>query len=80
MIPGNNAKKKQKTTVAAETKNNDDDDAICLYCKDENHTFLTSSEGWVGWHFFGRWAHNACAGVDDDNTEEIHICIYCDNN
>lgn len=75
-----NAKKKQKTTVAAETKNNDDEDAICLYCKDENHTFLKSSEGWVGCQLCGRWAHNACAGVDDDNTEEIHICIYCDNN
>lgn len=29
-------------------ENNDDEDAICLYCKDENHTFLKSSEGWVG--------------------------------
>ncbi|KAK9884883.1 hypothetical protein WA026_009112 [Henosepilachna vigintioctopunctata] len=75
-----NAKKKQKTTVAAKTENDDDEDTICLYCNDENHSFLKSSEGWVSCQLCGRWAHNGCAGVDDENTEEIHICIYCDNN
>ncbi|KAK9880063.1 hypothetical protein WA026_008577 [Henosepilachna vigintioctopunctata] len=39
-------KKKQKTTVAAKTENDDDEDTICLYCNNENHTFLKSSEGW----------------------------------
>lgn len=70
--------KKQKTQKAPSGVENTDEDTMCLYCLDVNHTYLKSSEGWVACQLCGRWAHTACAGVDDDNTEEIHICLYCD--
>lgn len=75
-----NTKDKEKRKLAAKTQKNDDEDTICLYCNDINHTFLKSSEDWVACQLCGRWAHNACAGVDDEDVKEIHICIHCDNN
>lgn len=68
-----NAKNKQKTKHSVKTQKSNDEDAICLYCNDVNHNFLTSSEPWVGCQLCGRWAHNACAGVDNEDLEEIHI-------
>lgn len=75
----NNTKNKQKAIHSAKKQKNNDEDAICLYCNDENNNFLTSSEPWVGCQLCGRWAHNACAGVDDEDLEEIHICVFCEN-
>lgn len=68
--------KKQKTKPHEE---NEDEDALCLYCEDTNNTYLKSAEGWVGCQLCGRWSHNACAGVDDDDAEEIHICLHCES-
>lgn len=62
----NNPKNKQKTKPSAKKHKSNDEDAICLYCNDVNNNFLTSSEHWVGCQLCGRWAHNACAGVDDN--------------
>ncbi|XP_037977944.1 MFS-type transporter clz9 isoform X2 [Plutella xylostella] len=70
--------KKQKTEKARSNVENVDEDTTCIYCLDANHTYLKSSEGWVACQLCGRWAHTACAGVDDENIEEVHICLYCD--
>ncbi|CAK1593073.1 unnamed protein product [Parnassius mnemosyne] len=68
--------KKQKTQNAPSGVENTQD-TMCLYCLYVNHTYLKSSEGWVACQLCGRWAHTACPGVDDDNTEEINIFLYC---
>ncbi|CAG5047490.1 unnamed protein product [Parnassius apollo] len=75
-----NAKNKQKTKQSDKTQKCNDEDVICLYCNDVNHSFLTSLEPWVACQLCGRWAHNACAGVDNEDLEEIHICLFCENN
>ncbi|CAG4998653.1 unnamed protein product [Parnassius apollo] len=41
------AKNKQKIKQSDKTQKSNDEDAICLYCNDVNHSFLTSSEPWV---------------------------------
>lgn len=70
--------KKQKTQKVYSDVENSGKDALCIYCMDHNHTYLKSSEGWVACQRCGCWAHTACAGVDDDNEEEIHICTFCE--
>lgn len=76
---GKNYKKgKGKGKKTAKTQK-ETEDTICLYCNDINNTYLKSSEGWVGCQLCGHWAHTACAGVDEDNLEEPHICVHCEN-
>lgn len=70
--------KKQKTQKTSSGVENADEDTICLYYLDVNHTYLKSLEGWVACQLCGRGAHTACAGAHDENTEEIHVCLYCD--
>lgn len=69
-------KKSQKTRSGGE---NAKEDALCIYCLDENHTYLKSSERWVACERCGQWAHTACAGVDDADLEETHTCSFCLN-
>lgn len=71
---------KQNTTFSAKTQKNNDEDAICLYCDVINNTFQKSSEYCVGCQFYGRLAHKACASVKDEDVEEIHICVFRENN
>ena len=70
--------KKQKTQKPCSAGENVKEDALCIYCVDLNHTYLKSSERWVACQLCGQWAHTACAGVDDADLEEIHICLFCD--
>ncbi|CAG9561341.1 unnamed protein product [Danaus chrysippus] len=69
---------KQRTQKARSEGENVKEDALCIYCVDSNHTYLKSSEHWVACQLCGQWAHTACAGVDDADLEEIHICLFCD--
>lgn len=55
------------------------EDSVCFYCNDTNHTYLQSTENWVQCQLCGRWAHTACAGVDDGDLEEVLICIFCED-
>ncbi|KAK9870093.1 hypothetical protein WA026_006187 [Henosepilachna vigintioctopunctata] len=70
--------KKQKKTQKARSDGENVEDVLCIYCADSNHTYLKSSERWVACQLCGEWAHTACAGVNDADLEEIHICLFCD--
>ncbi|GBP08844.1 hypothetical protein EVAR_78246_1 [Eumeta japonica] len=54
------------------------EDVLCIYCVDLNHTYLKSSECWVACQLCEQWAHLVCAGVNNADLEEIHICLFCD--
>jgi len=47
----------------------DEDDTECLYCAD---LFSASAEGWISCQKCHLWAHNSCAGADDD--QETFVC------
>lgn len=53
------------------------EDSVCFYCNDTNYTYLKSTENWVKCQLYERWAHTACAGVDDEDLEEVLICMFC---
>lgn len=70
--------KKQKTQNARSDGENVKEDVLCIYCADSNQTYMKSSERWVACQLCVQWAHTACAGVDDADLEEIHICLFYD--
>lgn len=53
----------------------DNDDAVCLFCSD---TYLRShsGEGWIQCSKCLKWAHDDCAGVDDDDCDAF-TCDFC---
>lgn len=76
MTPSQRRTLRNKTQNAPSGIENTDEDT--MYCLDVNHTYLKYLKCSVACPQCGRWAHTACAGLDDDNTEEIHICLYRD--
>ena len=58
--------------------NEEGESTLCLYCND---TFGNSvrGEGWVCCAICKHWAHEQCAGVDDDDEEEAFVCDLCQN-
>lgn len=69
----------KKTKVARQDDSDDSEtsngsDAECLYCGD---LYSTSSEGWIACATCLRWAHNSCAGLDDEDDEATLICEFC---
>ncbi|CAH2095687.1 unnamed protein product [Euphydryas editha] len=62
------------------TRKKSQEDTTCIYCNDENNSYLKSSENWAKCQRCERWAHTACARVDDDDMEDILICIFCEEN
>lgn len=51
------------------------DSTVCLYCSDTIGNSLRG-EGWVCCVFCKRWAHEQCAGMQDDE-EEVFMCELC---
>lgn len=51
-----------------------EDDTECLYCKE---CYSNSIEGWIMCRSCLNWAHNSCAGVDNDDDDAILICEFC---
>jgi len=50
------------------------DDEECLYC---GECYSVSNEGWIACQKCCKWAHNSCAGIDNDDDEVILICEHC---
>lgn len=73
---------KQRTTQQAkagpswahesDSESEERDSTVCLYCSD---TFGNSvrGEGWVCCDICKRWAHEQCAGIQDDEEEEEEL-------
>ncbi|XP_049867446.1 uncharacterized protein LOC126367763 [Pectinophora gossypiella] len=72
-------KKRQTKRCKNETESEDsssqeeEDDCACIYC---GYLYSDSTEGWVICGVCHGWAHNSCAGVDEED-EEAHICEHC---
>lgn len=63
-------KKENKSNNAS--KGGTSDDVECLYY---NELYSMSNEGWISYAMCFKWAHNSCAGVDEN--DENHICVFC---
>ncbi|XP_052756520.1 piggyBac transposable element-derived protein 4-like [Galleria mellonella] len=71
-------KKRQTKRCKNETESEDsssqvEDDCACIYC---GYLYSDSTKGWVICGACHGWAHNSCAGVDEED-EEAHICERC---
>lgn len=68
-------KSKVKKTKKAESDSEDENsDADCLYCGD---FYSNSTEGWISCSGCHKWAHNSCAGTEEEDDEAILICEHC---
>ncbi|XP_069681190.1 uncharacterized protein [Periplaneta americana] len=74
-------KKKAKKAVIVEDYNTsseeegEEDNAACIYCN-ELFSNSKSEEGWVKCHKCSEWAHEQCAGIDDEDDER-YTCDFC---
>lgn len=76
---GNNKRRKQdKIDEKSLEESEVEDDTECLICTE---TFLQShsGEGWVQCSICYGWAHNECAGIDDNDCDP-YCCDYCIDN
>ncbi|CAG9794044.1 unnamed protein product [Diatraea saccharalis] len=71
-VTAKNSKVERKTRPSTSRQ----EDSVCFYCNDLHHTYLKSTENWVKCQLCGRWAHTACAGVDDEDLEEVLIYMF----
>ncbi|KMQ81609.1 golgin imh1 [Lasius niger] len=70
-------KKKSKVTNRALCEDSDDSDvsdADCLFCGDY-FSKSRENEGWIRCSSCLRWAHEACAGCDEEDND--FICDVC---
>ncbi|CAH2086648.1 unnamed protein product [Euphydryas editha] len=79
------AQKKKKNSRSAKTtkrlkvsssgdESEKENDTPSMYCEE---VYSVSIEGWISCSLCGRWAHNSCAGIDDDDDEATHVCEFC---
>lgn len=65
--------KHAKGSLSSSSEPEDDErNATCLYCCEE---YVTSIDGWIQCRTCFQWAHELCAGVDENDDE--FICEYC---
>ena len=64
---------KKEYEMEADSSEQEDDDSSCIYC---GYLCSESTEGWVICRVCHGWAHNSCAGVDEDDNE-AHTCERC---
>ncbi|KAG8229654.1 hypothetical protein J437_LFUL008586 [Ladona fulva] len=69
----------KKRTQSLDDESSDPEDGNnsnpeCIYCSD---TYLRSAggEGWIKCQMCQHWAHEQCAGIDDD--DDIFVCDLC---
>lgn len=71
-------RKKKSTSINESDKSSesesDEDDCLCLFC---NSPYKNSKrgEGWIRCDSCHKWAHELCAGADDD--DDCFICEFC---
>ncbi|KAK4881159.1 hypothetical protein RN001_004478 [Aquatica leii] len=63
-------KKAEKTSFEKE-----ENDELCLYCT-KLYSNSKSQKGWIKCQYCGGWAHEACVGVENDNTK-VFLCDFC---
>lgn len=68
-----NKRRKKCDTNSDSSSEDSENDCPCIYC---GYLYSQSTEGWVICSVCHGWAHNSCAGVNDDD-EEAHVCEHC---
>jgi len=73
---------KKKTTKKSEKRHQHDsetsdgkDNAACMFCN-ELFSESKSEEGWIKCTRCNEWAHEECAGIDEED-DGIYICDFC---
>jgi len=66
-------KKNQIPLSSSENEDEENDDDICFYC---NELYSKSIDGWIKCSLCKRWAHNLCAGIDEEE-DSIFVCEFC---
>ena len=69
---GQMSKRKFSMNIRDENEKDDEDCGKCFYCLE---TAQTSIDDWIQCTMCKRWAHEACAGVDDDDLG--YECEFC---
>jgi DDE superfamily endonuclease/helix-turn-helix, Psq domain len=67
-------KGKGKENMPVQSSDSEEDDTECFYCNKKYSTDI-HGEGWIRCCSCKKWAHDACAGADDD--DDIFICDHC---
>lgn len=71
-----NVKRRQsKINEDASSSEDESDDAACLFCT-ELYTNSKSDDGWIRCQHCEGWAHEACAGVGEDE-DVVFTCDFC---
>ncbi|CAH2094367.1 unnamed protein product [Euphydryas editha] len=65
---------KRRKVSSSGDESEKENDTPCMYCEE---VYSVSIEGWISCSLCGRWAHNSCAGIDDDDDEATHVCEFC---
>ena len=71
-------KKRSCTSTAIQRKSSEseyDADTVCLYCSETYSK--TAGEGWIQCTTCRDWAHDHCAGVDEDDVEFLNLSVNC---
>ena len=71
-IRSNKTRRNEEDTESSE----DEDNAPCIFCK-ELFSNSKSAEGWIKCIKCNGWAHEECAGVDDDDDDGMYKCDFC---
>lgn len=58
---------------SSENDDEENDDDICFYC---DELYSKSIDGWIKCTVCMRWAHNLCAGIEEEK-DSIFICEFC---
>lgn len=67
-------KGKKEWDDSSGSEEQEDGDAECLYCEE---LYSKSCEGWIACSTCLRWAHNSCAGMDDEEDDIVFVCELC---
>lgn len=74
-----NGKQTLKRTVLDQSSSEDEDEVHgeedCLFCGNVNSN-SAAGEGWIRSIPCSHWAHDKCAGVDDNDDKEIIFANY----
>lgn len=70
--PKKGKEKRKKEDSSSEEE--EEDDEVCIYCT-ELYSNSKTNDGWVMCQDCKLWAHEACAGVENDG--EPYSCDFC---
>lgn len=68
-----NDKKIKMKNIQIPLSSSENDDDICFYC---DELYSKSIDGWIKCTICKRWAHNLCAGIDEEEYCTF-VCEFC---